>query len=64
MGVLTVWSSECVCVCVFLGEVSGGAKGIASGRPVTCEVELNLWRMSPISLGWQLFTEKTPVWLS
>lgn len=47
----------------FLGEVSGGAKGIAWGRPVTCKVELNLWRMSPISLGWQLFTEKTPVWL-
>ena len=57
------FASVCVCVCVLLGEASGGAKGIASRRPVTCKVELNPWRMSPISLGWQLFTEKTPVWL-
>lgn len=27
--------------CVLLAGVSGGAKGIASGRPVTCKVHLN-----------------------
>lgn len=49
--------------CVLLAGVSGGAKGIASGRPVTCKVHLNLWRTGPVPHGWQLFREKMLVWL-
>ena len=49
--------------CVLLAGVSGGAKGIASDRPVTCKVHLNLWRTSPLPHGWQLFREKMLVWL-
>lgn len=36
----------CFCVCAIRwGE--WGAKGVTSGGPVTCELELNLWCMSP-----------------
>lgn len=39
---LSCLGSATVCVCVLLGEVRGRARGIASGRPVTCKVESNL----------------------
>lgn len=45
--------------CALLAGVSGGAKGIASGRPVTWKVHLNLC----VPHDWQLFREKTLVWL-
>lgn len=48
-------------LCVLLAGVSGGAKGIASGRPVTCKGAFE--RTRPVPHGWQLFTEKMLVWL-